>query len=309
MDILQLQYFQTVARLENITRAAEVLYVAQPNLSVSIKRLEKDLGVSLFERRKGKIKLTSTGKLFLAYVDDVLGQLDDAVAQVRLADRNAREKVRVASVIVDLIGDLLCDFLPEHPDVSFRQFNCRNSEVAGKIVDGEADFGFIFGDPPQAGLEYIEMDRCERIVQLAKDHPLASRGIVSLQELTGQRLVCNLSRDDDAVIEVLARGRRFRPERFYECDDKRVEISMIARGKGISIAPLSNYLKLINEDPDINMTCLRIREELPPARLGMIRMAGGHLSQAALQFYEIVQQFFRDEAAIAQQYSARLPAR
>ena len=115
MDILQLQYFQTIARLENITRASEILYVAQPNLSISIKRLEEDLGVSLFDRRKGKIKLTDTGRLFPAYVDDVLGQLDKAVEQVRESDRHAREKVRVASVIVDLIGALLHDFLPEHP--------------------------------------------------------------------------------------------------------------------------------------------------------------------------------------------------
>ncbi len=309
MDILQLQYFQTIARLENITKASELLYVAQPNLSVSIKRLEKDLGVALFERRRGKIRLTDTGRVFLAYVDDVLGQLDDAVAQVRLSDQHAREKVRVASVIVDLIGDLLQDFLTEHPDISFRQFNCRNGEVVEKIMNSDADFGFIFGPPGQAGLEYIEMDRCERIVQLAKDHPLADRRIISLKDIAGQRLVCNLSRDDGELLEELSRSRRFRPELFYECDDKRVEISMITRGRGLSIAPLSNFLKLKNEDPDINMTCLRIREELPPARLGMIRKSGVHLSQAALQFYELVHEFFQNEKKIAQQYAVRLPER
>ena len=308
MDILQLQYFQTIARLENITKASEILYVAQPNLSTSIKRLEEDLGVSLFERRKGKIRLTDTGRLFLAYVDDVLGQLDEAVGQVRLSDRHAREKVRVASVIVDLIGHLLDDFLPEHPDVSFRQFNCRNSEVVGKIMNADADFGFVFGAPAQGGLEYIEMDRCERIVQLAKDHPLAGRGIISLKELAGQRLVLNLSRDDELLGE-LSRSLRFRPEAFYECDDKRVEISMITRGKGLSIAPLSNYLKLVNEDPELNMTCLRLREELPPARLGMLRKSGVHLSVAALQFYEIVHQFFQDEKELARRYAGTLPGR
>ena len=309
MDIQQLQYFQTIARLENITRASEILHVAQPNLSFSIKRLEEDLGVSLFSRRKGRIRLTAAGKLFLSYVDHVLGQLDEAIAQVREADMRAHERVRVASVIVDLIGNLLKDFLPAHPDVSFQQFNCRNNEVADKIVNGDADFGFVFGVPKQNTLEYIEIDSCERIVQLAKDHPLASRGIVSLRDLSGQRLVCNLSRDDAELIAELTRDPHFRPEPFYECDDKRVEISMITRGLGLSIAPLSNYLKLINEDPEINMTCLRIREELPPARLGMIRNTGVRLSQAALQFYDNVQQFFCDERIIAESYSIRLPER
>lgn len=309
MDILQLQYFQTIARLENMTKAAEILYVAQPNLSVSIKRLEEDLGVSLFDRRKGKIRLTAVGRLFLSYVDDVLGQLDEAVAQVREADSHASEQVRVASVIVDLIGALLYGFLSNHPNVSFRQFNCRNSEVVGKITNSDADFGFIFGVPQLSGLEYIEIDSCERIVQLAKDHPLAERGIVSLKDLSGQRLVCNLSRDDAELINELSRSRRFRPELFFECDDNRVEVSMITQGKGLSIAPLSNYLKLVNEDPGINMTCVRIREELPPARLGMIRKTGTHLSQAALQFYEIVHRFFLNEKKIAQRYAIQLPER
>lgn len=309
MDILQLQYFQTIARLENMTKASELLYVAQPNLSISIKRLEEDLGVSLFDRRKGKISLTATGRLFLAYVDDILGQLDEAIVQVREADRHSSEKVRVASVIVDLIGDVLHDFLPEHPDVSFRQFNCRNSEVVGKIMNADADFGFIFGEPTLSGLEYIEIDSCERIVQLAKDHPLASKKIVSLKDLADHRIVCNLSRDDAELIRDLSRSKRFRPEPFYECDDKRVEIAMITRGMGISIAPLSNYLKLVNEDPDLNMICLRIREELPPARLGMIRRSGAHLSKSALQFYEIVHQFFESEKEIAQRYADCLPPR
>lgn len=308
MDILQLQYFQTIAKLENISKAAEYLYVAQPNLSTSIKRLEEELGVSLFDRKKGRIRLTATGRLFLAYVDDVLGQLDEAIVKAREADRHSREKVRVASAIVDLIGYLLHDFLREHPDVSFHQLNCRNGEVAGKILNGDADFGFVFGEPLLSGLEYIEIDSCERVVQVAQDHPLASHGIVSLRELAGQRIVCNLSRDDREFFDNLSRSR-FRPETFFECDDKRVELAMITCGQGVSIAPLSNFLKLVNEDPTIPMVCLRIREELPPARLGMIRKTGAHLSVPALQFYEIVHQFFEKEKEIAQNYAVNLPAR
>jgi len=309
MDLLQLQYFQTIAQLENMTRAAEILYVAQPNLSISIKRLEDELGVSLFDRRKAKIKLTATGKLFLSYVDDILSQLDEAILHTRESGRHANEKVRVASVIVDLIGDLLDGFLPANPDVSFRQFNCRNSEVVGKIMNSEADFGFIFGTPVLQGLEYIEIDRCERVVMLGKDHPLAEKDIVSLRDLKGHRLVCNLSRDDEDLMNALSHSNRFRPEFFYECDDNSVEVRMVLRGGGLSIAPLSHYLKLIHKDQELGITCLRIREELPPARLGMIRKTGVHLSVAAIQFFEIVTRFFEHESEIAKTYSLNLPER
>ena len=309
MDILQLQYFQTIARLENVSRASELLYVAQPNLSTSIKRLEEDLGVALFERRKGRIRLTETGRVFLASVDDILGELDEAVARAREMDSRAGERLRIASVIVDLIGMLLSDFLREHPDVSVRQFNCRNSEVVGKILNADADFGFVFGTPSVQGLEYLEVDRCERIVQLSKDHALASREIIDLDDLTGERLIINLSRDDEELVRDLSKSRRFRPEIFYECDDQRVEIGMITQSRGLSIAPLSNYLKLIHSDPSLNMTCLRIREELPPSCLGMLRKSGVRLSRAALQFYEIVNGFFSREQEIALQFAGKLPSR
>lgn len=68
MDLLQLQYFRAIAQHENMTKAAEALFVSQPNLSTSMSRLESDLDVKLFERRRGKISLTPEGRLFLEHV-------------------------------------------------------------------------------------------------------------------------------------------------------------------------------------------------------------------------------------------------
>lgn len=310
MDLLQLQYFQTIARLENISRAAEVLYVAQPNLSASLKRLEQELGVSLFDRRKGRIRLSPTGKLFLEYVDEVMGRLDEGVSAVREADMRAEGQVRVASAIVDLMGGLLDVFLPNEPGTSFCQMHCRNDEVADKILGGEAELGFLFGTPPKSGFEYMEIDACERIVQLSKEHPLAKRGgLVSIRELAGEKLICNLYRDDREVMTELSHAMRLRLEPFYTCDDYRVELSMTTGGGGVAIAPANNYLKLMRNYPDAPLACLRVKEELPPVRLGMIRKTGVHLSQPALRFYEIVTQFFREEAKLAEEFCRTLPKR
>lgn len=309
MDLQQLQYFRTIARTENISRAAELLYVAQPNLSVSITRLEQELGVALFERKRGKIKLTPTGRIFLSCADSVLDRLDEGIAETRRFEQAYNEQVRVASSIVDLMASLLADFLSDHPALSLRELSRRNDEIAACVLAGEADLGFCFGSVEQTNLEYIRLDGCERIVTLGRDHPLASCGLVSLRELDGQRFVCNLARDDRTLFDGLERTGRFRPQRIFECDDGRVELSMIISGGAMSITPVSHYLKLIKGDPTLPLTYLRVREQLPEACIGMVRPAGKLLSAASLQFYAMVSGFFENEHRLAADFEKTLPPR
>src|SRR5215813_15375912 len=77
MDLLQLHYFQTVARLEHVTRAAEELRVAQPALSKTIARLETELGVPLFDRRGRRVALNTCGRAFLRHVERLFMALED----------------------------------------------------------------------------------------------------------------------------------------------------------------------------------------------------------------------------------------
>ncbi len=309
MDLQQLQYFRTIARTENISRAAALLYVSQPNLSVSITRLEQELGVSLFERKRGKIKLTPTGRLFLDCADSVLDRLGEGIAEARRFEQRYNEQVRVASSIVDLMASLLMDFLPDNPGVSFCELSRRNDEIADCVAQGEADLGFCFGAVSSPSLEYIRLDSCERVVMLSREHPLAGRGLVSLRELDGQRFVCNLARDDRALCDGLTRSGRFRPQCLYECDDGRVEESMIVAGGALAIVPVSHYLKALKKAPTLPVTQLRVREELPEASIGMLRPSGKLLSAASLQFYEMVSRFFVEERRLAAEFAQSLPPR
>src|SRR5262245_60632104 len=83
MELRQLRYFATVARELNFTRAAEKLRVAQPALSRQIKQLEEELGVTLFERDKRKVRLTPHGESFLTEAQSILSQADLALAHAR----------------------------------------------------------------------------------------------------------------------------------------------------------------------------------------------------------------------------------
>lgn len=82
MELSQLRYFIAVAKLGNMSKAAETLFVSQPNLSTSISRLEEEVGVPLFERRRGKIALNQNGELLLKSVEQAVSLLDAGVQAV-----------------------------------------------------------------------------------------------------------------------------------------------------------------------------------------------------------------------------------
>ena len=86
MELTLLYYFKTVAEIENITKAAETLYISQPALSKAIAKLEKNLDVTLFERRKGRISLSAMGKVYYDYVSSafqVLEQGEKKLAEIK----------------------------------------------------------------------------------------------------------------------------------------------------------------------------------------------------------------------------------
>lgn len=83
MELLQLKYFQTVARLEHMTKAAEELHIAQPSLSKTIARLEKDLGVPLFDRQGRQITLNPFGKVFLKRVERIFHELSEGEREIK----------------------------------------------------------------------------------------------------------------------------------------------------------------------------------------------------------------------------------
>lgn len=121
MELQQLQYFLVAAKYEHITKAANSLHIAQPALSQSIKRLETELNVKLFERKNGGIVLSDSGKLLVREVEPVMKTLENLPK--KLADAAGRRhqtihlNVLAASV---LVTNCIIAYKAGHPDVNFR---------------------------------------------------------------------------------------------------------------------------------------------------------------------------------------------
>lgn len=303
MDLLQLQYFCTIAQYENITRAAKALFVSQPNLSTSLSRLEDDLGVKLFERRRGKVSLTPNGQLFLSYAERVLNELNAGVDAVKAAQRASHDQLRVVGSQMDFVVEVLRSYFSTDSTIKIRQVNCANLDVYDRVLSDDADFGFFYGKPKTRILEYAPLLTSERIAIVRNDHPLAAKKVISVKELDGEPLICNYSRDDSEFLDELGRTYGFQPSIMFECDNTQIESALLGNGQGISLTPLPCYYRYKELNPALPISYVRFQELLPPSQMGIVRRPGVRLTASALTFLQKVAEYFSlDRARMLEQY-------
>ena len=180
MEISQLKYFAAVARLGNVSKAAQELYVTQPNLSKSIARLEEELGVPLFEHRKGKILLNDYGRMFLSSVNLSLAELESGVQSIQRMYESSQNILALGSSIDDLLPDVR-DFAQVHPEIGIRQFGCSPSELAERLERRILDLAIAARPVPGDALVFEELGRSEFVILVGRNHRLAGRTYVRVR--------------------------------------------------------------------------------------------------------------------------------
>ncbi len=192
-DIARLRSFVAVAEAGSISRAAEALFVAQPALSLQIKHLETDLGVSLFERLPRGVKLTPEGEQLLGAATRVLRAFDRFADQAAALRDQRGTELQVGSMAHgagELMPEILRLLREDHSDVKLRlrQFNFEDPTVG--LGRGLVDVGFVTGPvDPVDGIEVVTLRSEPIVAAVASDHPLATRRKVSIHELLTYRFV------------------------------------------------------------------------------------------------------------------------
>ncbi len=194
VDLLQLRYFQAVARHQHVSRAAAELRVAQPALSRAIARLEAELGVPLFDRRGRRVRLNRFGAMFLARADRALDELDQGQHELRDAAGLAQGTVAVAAETLRTLSGLVAGFLAGHPGVRFRLFQSPAPVMAAQLQAGEVDLCLASQPLPgpalaSAELLSIELLREEVLLAVPPSHRLAGRTRAAVSELAGEPFV------------------------------------------------------------------------------------------------------------------------
>ena len=133
MELQQLKYFKKVAETEKISAAAESLFISAPALSASVARLEKELGMALFDRSGNSIRLNRQGRILLHYVNQVFASLESARVELRQSMMQQSRHVAVAAMSSNTWIDLIAAFSQEYPQFTLACTNQRLSqfEAAG----------------------------------------------------------------------------------------------------------------------------------------------------------------------------------
>lgn len=191
-DLRRLQYFVAVARERNFTRAAERLHVAQPALSRQVRLLEQELGVELLHRTTHEFELTEAGQLLLERGPGLLSAADELWRSVRTYGTGERGTVVVAygaSASYETGPRLLQALTQRHPGITITTAIKSVGEIVAGVSDGSIDVGLVRCPPQTPGLETRPIRHERQVLLLRRDHRLASRLAVSLDELSEESLL------------------------------------------------------------------------------------------------------------------------
>jgi DNA-binding transcriptional LysR family regulator len=272
-ELRHLRVFLAVAEERNFTRAAERLHLAQQAVSKSIAQLERELGVELLERTSREVRLTGAGKALLADAPGVLAAADAAFARARGHGRGLAGSLAVgvtAAVGPGVLDHALTALRREAPALSIALREVRPREVLPKLRDRSLDLVLARSVQPEPGLEVVELPPTPAALVVPERHPLATREVVDLAALDGERLLtwspAGTPFTDLLTERVRAAGAAVEP----------VESSVTGGGALVDVAalhavalvpvgwPTTPDTRLVSLRGDVTLPLVAIREPGPP---------------------------------------------
>lgn len=250
MDFTQLQFFRVLARTQHMTQAAISLNLAQSALSRSLKNLEDELGVKLFDRIGKYIYLNENGTVFLRHVEVILSEYEDSKRE--LEDRAGAKKKTVRLSMYagsKLLPELLRDFQSLYPDISLRimqQGSALESVISSDITVYSADKAI---DEPDSVI-LMEEGIC---LAIPANHPLAGRDCIHLSEVSRELFICLYQgKGLRTITDGFCQQAGFIPNVILESDSPGTVRELISLGMGLAFIPKISW-KGMGNDPSVKL--------------------------------------------------------
>lgn len=193
MELRVLRYFLAVARQENVSKAADFLYVTQPTLSRQLMELEEELGAKLFIRGSRKITLTDEGLLLRKRAEEILELVSKTEAEFLKPEEIVGGDIYIGggeTEAMRLIAKTAVDLRRGNPGVRFQLFSGNADDVLERLDKGLLDFGVLIEPADVKKYDSLRLPYTDVWgVLMRKDSPLGSKDSISPQDLWNEPLI------------------------------------------------------------------------------------------------------------------------
>jgi LysR family transcriptional regulator, hydrogen peroxide-inducible genes activator len=294
VELRQLQYAIQIAMEKNFSRAAEKLHIAQPSLSQQLSKLEKEIGLLLFQRNTNSVEITHAGAVFVEKAQKIL----DGVAQLKkeMEDISQMRKGRLIVGSLPITGShvlprALPVFQQKYPEIEVILIEETSSVLENLAVSGQTDICLLTLPLMEMSLEYMPLIEEEICMALPPHHPLAEKAA------KGQ--TADLSEFKHDAFVLLKKGQGFRqitmdlcleagfaPNIVFESTNIETVQSLVASGMGVAFVP-----SMVRRKPGDPFAPTYVKLTGRPHRTIVIAYRKGrYLSKAAEAFIETLRE-------------------
>ncbi|MCU1530282.1 MAG: transcriptional regulator [Frondihabitans sp.] len=239
VTLKQLQYFAVLGRELSYRRAAEVLFISQPAISLAIKQLERELGVQLLFRDTRSVALTEAGRSWLPKVENALAGVNEVIDEMTDWSRGLRGTLRIGYLIgtgADLLSRFVTQFEAQHPDIAVEAVEFDFADPTAGLSSRKVDVALV--RPPLAldGCAMITVAKETWVTCLSREHRFAGRESLSIGELLDEPIIAApLSAGSWRDYWIAADARGDQPAHVAgTASTYETEFTAVSRGIGIS---------------------------------------------------------------------------
>lgn len=292
MELLQLRYFAELANMEHLSKTADKLMISSPSLSSTIKKLEKELGVQLFDRSQHQMRLNENGQMFYRYVQTALNSLDYGIAALKQPNGTV---LKLAMTSYPVWIDMIYAYEQSHPHIHL-EYNVITIEALHS-QQPPLPWNFFLGITEDIDSEYFQSSIVfppERpVVLMSVRNPLSSRTEIRLEELRNENFISVGKANSSAhnYMISLCRHAGFEPRKIYY-GDYLMRVKLVQQNRGVNIT--TNLGATVNAIPLDTITTIPISSPIMTRTQAVNWEKGKLLSEAEQDFLDFAVCYFKD---------------
>ncbi|WP_372763053.1 LysR substrate-binding domain-containing protein [Pseudoalteromonas sp.] len=224
MNLKDLEYVKAIAQFKHFRKAADACYVSQPTLSGQVKKLEQELGVTLFDRSTKQVSLTHQGQRLLAQIEIILEQTQILKELAATSNKPLQGKLTIGiipTIAPYLLPTLLTSMKQAFVDSRFAFIEMQTATILAALDNGELDFAILADVPELKNYHTVNLYKEDFLVAVSHDNALTKHKKIALSDLQGSSLL------------MLSDGHCFKDQAQQFCFSAGVDVSSQYQGNSL----------------------------------------------------------------------------